>query len=283
MNKAEVSAAGFMPITRSPKRIIANIQGMSKSGKTRLALTAKKPIGYIAVEIGGDEGVVDQFIPDGAESSEDIHRVLIRIPDITYPTDITDAKKYDEAVVAEVQRTASEALEKFYNAYYASISNFATTIVDTGSDLWEIMRMANFGRLEKIPQLAYTQLNKQMDKVIDDAFRANGSVIFTHHLKEKYEQVLNEKTGKEQGKASGMYVLAGYGGVSKKVQLTVELWREDLTEENPETGRMTKFCSQVIDSRHNADCIGKNFNDLELSFPDIGMAVIRNSVRSDWE
>src|SRR3990167_11015756 len=95
LNKAEISAAGFTAIRRSPRRLIASIQGMPKSGKTRLALTAKKPIGYIAVEIGGDEGVVDQFIPTGSDSSEDIQRVLIRVPALEVPLDIADADKVE--------------------------------------------------------------------------------------------------------------------------------------------------------------------------------------------
>ena len=282
MNKAEISAAGFAAIRRSPRRLICNIQGMPKSGKTRLALTAKKPIGYIAVEIGGDEGVVDQFIPVGADSFEDIQRTLIRIPAIEIPADIADADKYDKAVSAEVQRTAGIALDAFYTAYYASIQNFATTIVDTGSDLWEIARLANFGRLEKVPQLAYTQLNKSMDKIIDDAFSAAGSVIFIHHMKELWSNVLGEN-GKMRGQASGEFGMAGYGGMKKKVQATIELWREDLTEPNENTGRLTRFHGQIIDSRHNADSIGLRLADDELTFSKIGAALVTGSKQSDWE
>ena len=282
MNKSEITAAGFAAIRRSPRRLITNIQGMTKSGKTRLALTARKPIGYIAVEIGGDEGVVDHFIPAGSESSEDIQRVRIRVPNIEYPVDITDSKKYDEAISAEVQRTASEALDAFYAAYYASIANFATTVVDTGSDLWEIARLANFGRLEKVPQLAYTQLNKSMDKMIDDAFSAPGSVLFVHHLKEKWETYEDER-GRKQGRPSGIFEMAGYGGMKKKVQTTIELWREDLADPNENTGRLTRFHGMIVDSRHNADAIGLKFEDDGLTFPEMGTAIIAGTRKSDWE
>jgi len=148
--KKEATAAGFAPAIRSPRRLIANIQGLLKNGKTRLALTAKKPVGLISVEIGGDEGVVDRFIPEGQNSTEDIQIARIVIPNVDYPD--PSEKDFDRLVTEAVQASAGEAVEKFYDAYGYSLANNATTIVDKGTDLWEIIRLANFGRLEKVPQ-----------------------------------------------------------------------------------------------------------------------------------
>lgn len=280
---SEVKAAGFTSVRRSPKRLIANIQGLQKSGKTRLALTARKPIGYIAVEIGGDEGVVDQFIPEGADSFDGIQVVKIRMEDPVYPNrdDFKNDKDYNDAVSEAVQTAAGPAIDVFYAAYYASLNSMATTVVDTGSDLWEILRLANFGRLEKIPQLAYGQLNKSMDKLIDDAFSAKGNLILLHHMAEKWENFTDEKTGKERGRPSGVFDMSGYKGVKKKVQATIELWREDLAEPDETTGMLVRFNAQIVDSRHNAMSMGTRLQN-EFTLADIGMAVM-TSKRSDWE
>lgn len=288
MNKVEISKAGFAAVRRSPRRVIANIQGMQKSGKTRLALTARKPIGYIAVEIGGDEGVVDQFIPTGVESFDGIQIAKIRMDSPIYPNreDFKGGKdgdkEFDSAVSEAVQTASVPAIDAFYEAYYTSLANMATTVVDTGSDLWELLRLSNFGRLEKIPQLAYGQLNKSMDKLLDDAFSSPGSVIFLHHMKEKWDQVLDPNTGKSRGQASGVFDTAGYGGIKKKVQATIELWREDLSEPDPDTAMMVKFFGQIIDSRHSAYAMGTKFES-GFTFADVGMAIISDSKRSDWE
>lgn len=283
MNKAEISAAGFAAVRRSPRRLIANIQGTTKSGKTRLALTAKKPCGYLAIEVGGDEGVVDHFIPIGADSTEDIQIAHIQMPSPVYPMreDYKDDRAYQDAISIVVQDAANIALDQFYKAYYASLANMATTIVDTGSDLWEIIRLANFGRLEKVPQLAYAQVNKQMDKLIDDAFSYQGSVLFLHHLKEKWITFTNDK-GKEQGRPSGVFEMAGYGGVKKKVQATIELWRDDLQEPDNDTGRMVRFNSSILESRHNPDVMGQQFHN-DFDFADLGVAIIAGSKKSDWQ
>lgn len=280
---SELEAAGFVSVRRSPKRLIANIQGLQKSGKTRLALTARKPIGYIAVEIGGDEGVVDQFIPDGEDSFDGIQIVKIRMDDPAYPNrdEFKTDKDYDAAVSEAIQNAASPAIDSFCAAYYASLHSMATTIVDTGSDLWEILRLANFGRLEKVPQLAYGQLNKSMDKLLDDAFSYAGSTIFIHHMKELWTNVMDEKSGKMRGQASGEFGMAGYGGVKKKVQATIELWREDLLEPDEKTGMLVRFNGQIVDSRHAAVSMGQRFTG-EFDFADIGMAIMK-SKRSDWE
>ena len=283
MTNGDIVKAGFTSVRRSPKRLIANIQGLSKSGKSRLALTAKKPIGYVAVEIGGEEGVVDQFIPAGTESFEGIQIARIRMENPVYPAreEFKSDKDFDAAVSEAIQVAATPAVDAFYAAYYQSLESFATTVVDTGSDFWEILRLSNFGRLEKVPQLAYGQLNKSMDKLIDDAFSAKGSVIYVHHLKELWINVLDEKTGKTRGQASGEYGLAGYSGIKKKVQASIELWREDLTEADENTGMMVKFFGQVIESRHSSFAMGTRFQG-DFTFADIGMAIMQ-SVRSDWE
>lgn len=268
-----------MPARRSPRRLIANIQGMPKVGKTSLALTAPKPVGYIALEVGGEEGVIDKYIPDGKDSSDDLMIAPIRMdsPQVYGREQFADTKDgekdYQESVSAAVQAVAIPALEKFYDAYYYSLENMATTVVDTGSDLWEIVRLANFGRLEKIPQLAYTQLNKIMDKLLDDAYGSAGSVLWLHHMKERWETYEDER-GKKQARASGTFDLAGYGGIKKKVQATIELWREDLEAADDETGLFSRFHAQIIESRHKVTVMGRKYTTLDISFPSIAKDIL---------
>lgn len=286
MNKKELTDAGFGPIQRSPKRLIASIQGLRKSGKTRLAFTAPKPIGYIAVEIGGEEGPADQFIPDGVNENPDIQIVRIIMDSPIFPNredfgkGSTADKDYNEAVTLAQQIPAEQALNAFYNAYYASLANCKTTVVDTGSDLWELIRMANFGRLEKIPMLSYGPMNKSMDKLIDDAFSTKGNLIMIHHMKEKWMQVLNEKTGNMMGQPSGIFEMSGYSGIPKKVQAVVEMWREDLKEPCEFTEMLVKFNSVIIDSRHNPASMGKTM-EVDITFPKLAVQILGGK-ESDW-
>ena len=140
MSSKELKAAGFVPVKRCPRRMIASIQGQDKSGKMHLALTGRRPTGLISIEIGGDEGVVDQFIPEGQSETDKIQIVRIRMEDPLYPNrddyakGMNGDKEFDSAVTAAVQESAAAALDKFYLAYYASLSNFEVTIVDTGSE-----------------------------------------------------------------------------------------------------------------------------------------------------
>lgn len=289
MNNAEIISAGFSAIRRSPRRIIANIQSIKKSvGKTRLALTAPKPIGLIIVEVGGDEGVADQFIPAGMELNEDIQKVEIHMESPNYPNpndfnldDKASSKKYDEAVHAAVQEVAAPAMDAFYNAYYTSLKHMATTIVDTGTDLYRLCRLANFGRTEKIPQLAYTAVKNDFAKMLDDAFSAKGNVLWIHHMKDKGETIDDGK-GSKKWVESGNFQINGCEVITDKVQAVIELWRDDLTEADEKTGRMVKFHGQIVDSRHNPDAMGSKFVDDDLTFAQIGMALIPSTKESDW-
>jgi hypothetical protein len=283
----ELMDAGFEPIKRSPKRLIANIQSIKKSvGKTRLTLTAKKPIGYISVEIGGEEGVVDGFIKSGQESSDEILITRVRMEDPIYPDRSTfpntkeGERKYEDEVGVAVQTVAGPAMDQFYAAYYASLKYMATTVIDTGTDLYSLARLANFGRLEKIPQLAYVQVKRQFAKLLDDAYSGSGSVLWIHHMKDRGEMVADEK-GRQKWQATGLYDMDGCNVVTDKVQAVIELWREDLKEPNPETGRSVRFHGMIVDSRHDADAMGATFTD-DFDFADIGMRIFAGTSRQDW-
>ena len=287
MNKKLVSEAGFAPVKRAPKRLVMSIQGPVKSGKTRLALTAPKPIGYIAIDIGGDEGPVDEFIPKDQEFSEDIQQVPIRMDPINYPDrtqygyDKDGTRQFEDATSAAVQAAAEPAMSRFYVAYYASLANFRTTVIDTGTDFYELMRKASFGRLERVPQLAYTQLYGEYHKLIDDAFDTPGhNLIITHHLKEKREMVMNEKTGKKESQLSGIFDMAGFKEVKERVLVVFETWREDLAEPCDVTGLNVKFNGQIVDSRCSAASMGKTFA-YNYDFADVAM-VLLGGKRSDW-
>ena len=282
-----MAEAGFAAITRSHKRLICNIQSIRKSaGKTRLALTARKPIGYISVEIGGEEGVADSFIPEGANSFDGIQIARVRMEDPQYPDPTkfdTSTKpgqrEYDDAIAAAVQTVAQPAMDAFYAAYYASLANMATTVVDTGTDLYQLARLADFGRLEKIPQLAYAQVKRAFAKIVDDAFSTPGhSLLFLHHMKDR--GIVGED---KKWSASGNYEMDGCMTVLDKVQANIELWREDLTESDPETDLMVRFWGQITDSRHSPSAMGKKFSTLDLTFADIATAIMPTSKRSDWE
>lgn len=288
MNKAEIIKAGFCSVRRSPRRLVANIQSIKKSaGKTRLALTARKPLGYISVEIGGEEGVVDSFIPDGADSFDGIQIAKIRMESPSYPNpeDFKSGKdgerEYNKAVADAVQAVASPAMDQFYAAYYASIANMETTVIDTGTDLYQLARLADFGRLEQVPQLAYVQVKRAIAKLMDDGFSSHGSVIWIHHMKDKGETIENDK-GKREWRASGVYEMDGCAVVNDKVQAVIELWREDLTEPSETTGRLVRFCGQIMDSRHSPDSMGLRLYDEELTFANIGKAIFAGSSDKDW-
>lgn len=289
MNLNEVVDAGFEPIRRCPRRLIASIQSIKKSeGKTRLSFTAPKPIGYISVEIGGEEGVADGFIPTGQDTFDGIRIARVRMaePEYVDPTKFDFSRKesvklYDEAVALSVQNAAQPAMYAFEKAYYASLANMRTTVVDTGTDLYALARLADFGRLEKIPQLAYTQVKRQFAKYLDDAFASPGSCIWIHHMKDKGEMV--ENNGKKQWQPTGQYEMSGCEVVNEKVQVVIQVWREDLVEENKDTARRVKFSAQIVDSRHNADAMGEIFTDDNISFADIGTRIIAGSRKADWQ
>lgn len=282
MNKLDMAAlkkAGFAAAQRSPARLHASITGLQKVGKTRLALTAPKPLGYIGIELSGEEGVIDRFIPEGVDENPDIQVAHVYVPEFTHG----DIKSDDKTWMDENMQMASDALDQFYAAFEYSLQNLRTTVIDAGTDVWELIRTAHAGRLEKVPQLAYGAMNNEFEALLNKAAASQHSVIWLHRMKEIWTDYVDEN-GKRQGRKTGTFEPAGYKNVPSRVQAVIELWKEELEGDdiNPNTGRKVRFCATVTDSRHNPDVMGVEFYDDQINFADLA-ALITNTDRSQWD
>lgn len=274
LSKAAMAKAGFKPATRSPRRLIAMVNGLYKVGKSRFGLSGPKPVGYIEIEIGGAEGVVDQFIPEGKEQADDIFTAKIELAE-PKPTGDTN-----DEYIAAVQKTAEDALDHFWEAYRSALENCKTVVIDTGTDLWEIVRLAHFGKLEKIPTLQYKHVNDEMNRILDAGQESKCNLVWIHRLKDQ-GIVSVGANGKEQWRPGGEYVFQGYKEVPFRCHTVIELWKEEVEEpENPSD--LIKFCGQITDSRHNPKAMGQSFTG-DFDFADIAMTVFPQSEEADWK
>lgn len=257
----DVSGTGFRPVsTEIRKRLIVSLQAPHKAGKTRWALTAPGPIAYINFDVGL-EGVVEPFIAAGKEIMESQYRLTGR-----------GAK----GKMGDVKNEAAvEMWERFQRDYFFAMDSgrFRTLVIDTGTEAYELIRLARFGKLAQVEPHHYGPVKAEFEEVIRAGLDSTTTnLILLHKVKDEY--INDKKTGRKE--------FAGYSNMGFLVQVILELWRTN----DEESGLV--FHSRVLDARHQSavdnGLIGMEFDSVSgmSDFPTLASMVF-GAGREEWE
>lgn len=230
--EARMKKLGFIPSEdmESKKRIIMSVSGLEKQGKTHFGLTAPGPIAMFSTDIG-EEGVVDKFKDKG---------VMI------LPIDRVDENSAEQAPTE---------FSRFKDAYYYSLrsNSVRTILVDTATEIWEILRMARFGRLTQVMPYQYGPVNAEYRALIRDAYKYDKNLILLHKMKAKY---INDKRTAE-------YERAGFNDTGFLVQVNAQVYRYDTGE----------FAIMIRDCRQNPDLMGEEFSGPMCNFEFVSQMI----------
>src|SRR5947207_4547626 len=136
------SIGGFQRYTlgRARKRLVLAISGREKTGKSSLALSAPGPIAYANYDVGL-EGVIERHC-----KHKQIYASQYRV---NIPPGMTGRE--------QIALKANEVWERFkkdIRAAYAS-TVIRSIVVDTDTETWEHIRIAQFAQLMQIKQHHY--------------------------------------------------------------------------------------------------------------------------------
>ncbi len=247
------SIPGFSRVNSEPKpRLIISVEGLDKSGKSNLAFTAPGPLGYLEFDIGA-EGVVDKFQ----------HEKVILSPK-PYETRFDGGEQKNDATVEYT---------RFERDYKNSIQKLRSTIIDTASETWELLRLARLGKLTQVLPVKYTEVNSEYRDLVRFAFEHDSNLILLHKVKETWK---NGADGK--GTKTGEFERAGFSDTGYLVQMNVRCWREEVREEGDAGFRM-----QILNSRHNAAIAGEILCNDDINFKMLGMMAMPNVDPSVWD
>jgi hypothetical protein len=136
---------GFVPLTqaRKTRRLMIGCDGGPDSGKTEFALSGPGPLAWLALDRGID-GVLDNPNPP-ATRCKDIGLNIVNVPKATQLS----------------QPGYIEYWKEFYGKLKGATDNpdVRTILLDGDSDSWELQRLAEFGRLSKVPSNLYDNVN----------------------------------------------------------------------------------------------------------------------------
>lgn len=220
-------------------RLIVNVMAREKSGKTHFALTAPGPIVLFNFDFGL-EGVINKFNKKPIYASE--YRINEISPD-KYAAEWERFKRENKAAMNEKQ--------------------VRTIIWDTGTEVWELIRMARFGKLTQVMPHQYGPVNSEMRTLVRDAYSSDKNLIVLHKMGIQY--VNNNPTDK--------YVMAGFKDIPYNVQVNCLAWREDGGGD---------FHLEISDCRQNSDMAGLDMVGDMINFQNLAMMVLPGTSEKDW-
>jgi len=234
-------------------RIILNIEGMDKEGKSHLALTAPGPISLIDMDTGL-EGVINKFI-----KKKKIYRAFFNYHDATSQSEWdTMWKKMKQA---------------FLDALATKV--IRTLIVDTASEMWELCRMANFGKLAQVKPHHYAPVNAEFRDLIRKAYDTDKNLILIHKQKKEY---VDEKW-------TGNMERAGFGDIGYAVQVNAISWRVTKLDETYGKGRedgYRGFGITIRNCRQQAELAGMELLEPLNTFGQLAVQVFPDSDFEYW-
>jgi hypothetical protein len=232
-----VKAPGFLLATSEiQNRLILNIQGEEKTGKNHMAFSYTG-LGDIYVHSfdQGLEGVVQKF-----QKSKHIYVA-------EYELEIQPGEASDK----EVGKSANKLWGQYRANYLDSLASTrkeGLVVVDTGSESWELLRLASFGKLTQVMPHHYSKPNAEFREHVRHGYDAS-SVIWIHKMKDEWENYTDSQ-GREKGRRTGRKKYVGMNDIPFLVQCNVQTQREDLE------GGGSEFTCTVLDCRINPELNG---------------------------
>jgi hypothetical protein len=221
------------------RRIIISLTGEEKSGKDHCAFTAPAPIYVHSFDIGLD-GVIQKF-----QKEKEM-----------YVADYELSIQPGEASPQEVADAADKVWTQFISNYrdgLASCGN-GTTVVDTDTECYELLRLARFGRLANVLPHMYGPVNAELRDMVRESYDHDANVFFLSKKTDVWENYV-DSSGKERGRKTGEKARKGFGDLPFLVQVVATTNREDGNE----------FTVTIEDCRLNPNCNGVTVpNDYEF-------------------
>lgn len=244
------------PATKPKRRLIVSVEGPEKSGKNHFAFTFPGVIVFHSTD-HGDEGMIEKFVQGRGVEKRKIKKAQYRV-DVPEGAD---------------EKATSKACEPVWSAfrtnYRIGLATCRSTVVDTGTDIYELIRMTYFGKLQQVMAHHYAPVNTEMKDLFHEAYSSDGNLCILHRVKDEY--ITKVVQGKERADKTGAKVMAGFAQTKFETQVHLRTFKED-----------GEFCAEVVTCRQNPSVEGFVLTGEMLSYKGLGMLVYEDSEEGDW-
>lgn len=286
----EIVSEGTQP------RIVIAVDGLDKAGKDHFALSAPKPLLLLDFDMGS-EGV------KGAD-----HPLIVKSKPFAFrPTEVIFEEEDENVRAKALVEAAWPHHLRFRKTYLDALRKplvrtpdgrqlmARTIVVDTGSEAWEMMRYAEFGKVTKVMPHHYTAVNSQMRDLVRAALESNVNVIWLHQLKADWNESADGKARK-----TGVLNRAGFERMANLVQANFLVYRVPRIDDGkvvkwgwgegkffyaptPREGDADLGFRMVCgNNRHDPSMEGLELANEAIDFRTVARVMLPNSTDEDW-
>lgn len=223
-------------------RGILTVEGLQKTGKTNLLKSVPKPVLYINYD-DGSQGVIEGMPKDNTEG---VHIKRLKLEE-------KENQQYYVDTFLEVKNLIFAAVQSSY---------FRSTFIDTGKDYYAHMRLAEFGKLDKVPPMRYGPINRSMKRLFAWHRDNCKNLIIVHRIGDEHKSVVGEN-GKEISIPTGNKIMDGWKQTRFETDIHLKLWKSD------EYSGIERFRAMVTDCRTNTELEGIELSGSEINFANI--------------
>jgi hypothetical protein len=237
-----------------PKGILMSVEGLQKCGKTELGLTMPGNL-FILNLNWGLVGVYEKHIEAGKQ---------IYVQDIQIPY----SKDLPGAPFTILATAAAEAWRKAILSLLDAIKepSISSIFIDTGSELWDLLRVARLGKLNQVLPIQYSSVNAEFRQLLQILLTCKKNVLLAHKVKPEY--VNDQKTNR--------FERAGFSDISFDVQVELRADR-DMKKEG-----LDQFSLTVVDCRANKDLKDTVLVGKDCNFLKVVSLMYPKTVEGDW-
>lgn len=247
---------GFEPVRkRSHRRLVVMTWGQEKTGKTHFAMTAPGPIAVVSLDAGTQE-VVEKLV-----GSKEIYVCQSRVP---------PPSRDKQADQDEYKRLWREVRSSVLAA--SMERSVRTVVIDTATELWELCRLAAFGRLTQVLPVMYGPVNKEFRDLVKSCMdRPDLNLVFIHKVRKSYQAT-------PSGEAwNGQWEAACFQDMPYLVDVEISHSIVPARGKAIFRSRVESVC------RQNPDVFGLELDGEANCFPVLASMVYPDSDPSEWQ
>lgn len=232
---------------QAPRRLIMDLHGLERQGKTHFSLTAPGPVAYMMLDVGG------QDVLPKLRRKFPKKRIFVE----SYFCDIKPGMS-----TKEVEDIATPIWQRFTKDFETALTQFRTIIVDTATEGWELLRLAEFGKVGQVKAIHYGPVNAEFRRLLRIPYNSSCNVVFVHKMKRTY--VGDSWNGK--------YERAGFSSTGYEVQIEARAFRDE-----------DGWQLEVINCRQQPDLAGEIIPEPLCDFANLATMIYPDTRVADWE
>lgn len=267
---------GFTKATSETiEALIISICGEEGQGKTHFSLTAPGGIAIFNTDIGL-RGVVEKFADD-----KDVYPFSVALPSPREPTPVELKANSNITTGIILSQDARMEWDRFIQGVREALEDdsIRTVICDTATELWELLRLAHFGKLTEVQSWHYGPCNAEYRNFIkmfyDKEDNPIKNLILIHKMKTVY--VANKATDRRE--------YSGFSGTGHLVQINATMTKDTPWEDedgNWNTGDYNLQFNLRKGCRLNPDLDGTYLVGPDCNFAIMAMSALPTSDADNW-